>query len=61
MRATAAAYDEAGLRSLDAVHLATAEILADTDELSFVTYDRRLLDAAGRRGLTAVSPGHRGR
>jgi predicted nucleic acid-binding protein len=59
VRATAAAYDHTGLRSLDAIHLATAQILGDTSDenLDFVTYDRRLLDAAERAGLTTASPG----
>jgi len=44
-----------GLRSLDAIHLATARILApDLDAL--VTYDDRLLGAATEAGLAAISP-----
>lgn len=42
------------LRSLDAVHLASA-LLTDTDVL--VAYDRRLLDAAVHHGLSTASPG----
>jgi predicted nucleic acid-binding protein len=43
------------LRSLDAIHLASA--LAISDELSaFVTYDTRLGEAASRAGLTVVTP-----
>jgi uncharacterized protein len=59
VRATAAVYDDNGLRSLDAIHLATAQILGDTsgEDLTFVTYDRRLLDAAGYVGLATASPG----
>jgi predicted nucleic acid-binding protein len=59
VRATAAAYDNTGLRSLDAIHLATAQILGYTSDeaLDFVTYDRRLLDAAEGAGLTTASPG----
>ena len=45
-----------GLRTLDAIHLATAlsipQVLA-----SFVSYDRRQLDAARRAGLETASPG----
>lgn len=42
------------LRSLDAIHLATAlEIVPD----EFVAYDRRLLAAAAEAGLRVVSPG----
>jgi hypothetical protein len=44
-----------GLRSLDAIHLATARILApELDAL--VTYDDRLLRAATDAGLVIVSP-----
>jgi predicted nucleic acid-binding protein len=46
----------ASLRSLDAVHLATA--LTESRGLSaFVTYDSRLATAAAVAGLPAVSPG----
>jgi predicted nucleic acid-binding protein len=41
------------LRSLDAVHLATA-LAVDPDEL--VAYDRRLLEAAAAAGLRTASP-----
>lgn len=45
-----------GLRSRDAIHLATARILApELDGL--VTYDDRLLRAATEAGLSTVSPG----
>lgn len=45
-----------GLRSLDAIHLATARVLApELDGL--VTYDDRLLRAATEAGLVTVSPG----
>jgi predicted nucleic acid-binding protein len=44
------------LRSLDAIHLATARVL--TPELdSLVTYDDRLIRAATDAGLVTVSPG----
>ena len=44
-----------GLRSLDAIHLATARVLGpDLDAI--VSYDDRLLKAAGDAGLTTVSP-----
>ena len=44
------------LRSLEAIHLATARILApELDAL--VTYDDRLLTAATDAGLVTVSPG----
>ena len=45
-----------GLRSLDAIHLATARILApELDGL--VTYGDRLLRAAAEAGMATVSPG----
>ncbi len=58
-RAAAAAYEDGALRSLDAVHLATAELLAREGEglEAFVAYDRRLLVAAGSIGLPALGPG----
>jgi predicted nucleic acid-binding protein len=52
-----AAMNEPGraLRSPDAIHLATARILAeDLDRLA--TYDARLAAAAGEAGLVTVSP-----
>jgi predicted nucleic acid-binding protein len=42
------------LRSLDAIHLATA-VLIDADVV--VTYDDRLADACRRNALAVVSPG----
>jgi predicted nucleic acid-binding protein len=42
------------LRTLDAMHLATA-LVVGPDEL--IAYDRRLLDAAAEAGLTVASPG----
>jgi uncharacterized protein len=42
------------VRTLDAIHLATA---LDIDAEQFVTYDRRLLAAANARGLTVTAPG----
>jgi uncharacterized protein len=42
------------LRALDAIHLASA-LLVGPDEL--IAYDRRLLEAAARAGLTTSSPG----
>jgi predicted nucleic acid-binding protein len=44
-----------GLRSLDAIHLATARILAD-DLSAVVSYDDRLLKAAADAGLGIASP-----
>ncbi|MEU1808349.1 PIN domain-containing protein [Micromonospora aurantiaca (nom. illeg.)] len=48
------------LRSPDAVHLATAEVLARqgaAEFVAFVTYDKRLLEAAEAIGLPVASPG----
>jgi predicted nucleic acid-binding protein len=58
VRATAGAYPEAGLRTLDAIHLATAEFLIASDQTitAFVTYDKRLGEAAGRAGLQVAAP-----
>jgi predicted nucleic acid-binding protein len=51
----ATALSPAGLRSLDAIHLATA--LSVRDELGvFVSYDQRLADAAAERGLSVTAP-----
>ena len=44
-----------GLRSLDAVHLATALAIPGLD--AFVGYDERLQSAASALGLLALSPG----
>ena len=52
----AGALDIPDLRSLDAIHLATAIILG-TDLEHFVAYDHRLLDAASARGLPVITPG----
>lgn len=53
--AEAASIDPAGLRSLDALHLATA--LSIRDEVGiFVAYDERLVSAAIDLGFTVLSP-----
>ena len=59
VRATAGAYIEPNLRSLDAIHLATAENLVASGKrlTAFVTYDKRLGAAAAEVGLTVVAPG----
>jgi uncharacterized protein len=44
------------LRSLDAIHLASAERLG-TDLGALVTYDQRMANVARGRGLRVVSPG----
>lgn len=59
IRATAAAYVDPYLRSLDAIHLATAdELVASGKTVSaFVTYDARLAEAARSAGLMVAAPG----
>ncbi|WP_131745499.1 PIN domain-containing protein [Frankia sp. Cppng1_Ct_nod] len=60
VRAVAAAYDDPHLRSLDALHLATAALLTDQRDgtlEAFFTYDKRLLAAATAAGLPTASPG----
>jgi uncharacterized protein len=60
IRATAAAFAEPTLRSLDAIHLATAQVLANeagATLTAFVTYDQRLLASARAAGLPIASPG----
>lgn len=47
------------LRSLDALHVATARVLGDQVE-GFVTYDRRQAAAASAAGLPVLSPGRPG-
>jgi antitoxin (DNA-binding transcriptional repressor) of toxin-antitoxin stability system len=61
IRATAAAFAEPTLRSLDAIHLATAQVLANeagSTLTAFVTYDQRLLASARDAGFPTASPGH---
>ena len=53
---SAARLGPPSLRSLDAIHLATALELLD-ELTAFVAYDDRLLDAASALGLPVVSPG----
>lgn len=55
VRAGAALLEPMTLRTLDAIHLATA--LALGSELrALVTYDRRLADAADAVGVSVVTP-----
>ena len=58
VRATAGAYPDPTLRSLDAIHLATAELMvAGGHALSaFVTYDKRLAEAAQQARLPVTAP-----
>jgi predicted nucleic acid-binding protein len=44
------------LRSLDAIHLATALSIGDA-QVEVITYDKRFADAARANGLTVVQPG----
>ncbi|AEH10098.1 MULTISPECIES: type II toxin-antitoxin system VapC family toxin [Protofrankia] len=59
VRATAGAYPFPHLRSLDAIHLATADQLVASGKTvsAFVTYDRRLAVTAGELGLAVAAPG----
>jgi hypothetical protein len=59
VRATAAAYTEPMLRTLNAIHVATAEFLVASGKslTAFVTYDKWLADAAARTGLPVAAPG----
>lgn len=59
VRATAAAYMDPHLRSLDAIHLATAQnlVAAGKRVTAFVTYDKRLGTAAVAAGFSVVAPG----
>lgn len=61
IRSIAGGYGDGLLRSLDAVHLASAQTLAGTSSeglAAFVAYDRRLSDAAAAIGLPVVDPAH---
>jgi uncharacterized protein len=55
----AGAHSEPTLRSLDAIHWATARSIADAaaDEFeALITYDRRLADVAKTDGLRVIAP-----
>jgi predicted nucleic acid-binding protein len=58
VRATAAAYADPELCSLDAIHLATADQLRASGKTisAFVTYDSRLARAAHAAGFPAAAP-----
>ena len=53
--AKAAALTPSSLRSLDAIHLATA-LLLEPSNLGFVTYDDKLARAAEAQGLSVLQP-----
>jgi len=55
VRTIAAGFGDPLLRSLDAIHLATAQRLGSELD-AFVTYDTRLLAAAGAAGLPTTAP-----
>ena len=55
IRRAAAALPDAGLRSLDAIHLATALSLGERCG-AFFAYDDRLIAAARAHGLTVTVP-----
>jgi predicted nucleic acid-binding protein len=63
VRAAAAAYVDPNLRSLDAIHLATADQLVASGKnvSAFVTYDERLAEAARACSFSVVAPGAAGR
>lgn len=56
VRSTAATYPDPDLRSLDAIHLATAQAVFGGGLAAFVTYDRRLLASAEALDLPVRSP-----
>ena len=53
---TAAATGGAGLRALDAIHVATA-LLVGAELETFITYDTRQSGAARAAGLHVIAPG----
>jgi predicted nucleic acid-binding protein len=57
VREEAARLGSPQVRTLDAIHLATALAIGD-DDLEFITYDDRQAGAARELGLTVVQPGH---
>ena len=52
---SAATIDPRVLRSLDAIHLAAAQLFGD-ELTAIVTYDRRMVAAAGLLDLTVTAP-----
>ncbi|HET9724335.1 MAG TPA: type II toxin-antitoxin system VapC family toxin [Actinomycetota bacterium] len=52
----AADLEPIGLRTLDAIHIATALSLGD-DVAALVAYDRHLAEAAAAAGMPVVAPG----
>jgi predicted nucleic acid-binding protein len=56
VRSAAAALMDPNLRTLDAIHVATA-VSVGPELQAFVTYDQRLVQVAGNLGLPVASPG----
>jgi predicted nucleic acid-binding protein len=56
VRRSAATLPGKGLRSLDAIHVASAQQLGGLLDV-LITYDHRMIDAARTIGLPVVSPG----
>jgi predicted nucleic acid-binding protein len=52
----AAARLPAGVRTLDAVHIASAQMIGDVLEV-LITYDKRMLEVARLVGIPAEAPG----
>ncbi|XVU28741.1 type II toxin-antitoxin system VapC family toxin [Actinoplanes sp. CA-054009] len=52
----AAALLPRALRTLDAIHVASAQLLGDSLD-TLITYDKRMLDVARAEGLPAEAPG----
>ena len=57
VRAAAAAFPDPHLRSLDAIHLATATAIFARQITAFVCYDQTLRGMAATAGLPTESPG----
>ena len=57
-RRAASELGNATLRSLDAIHIASALAIGDRD-LQFVTYDDRQAEAAHAAGLKVIQPGRK--
>jgi predicted nucleic acid-binding protein len=59
VRAIVGAYPDPMLRPPDAIHLATADLLAASGKTitAFVTYDKRLAETARQAGLPVTMPG----
>ena len=57
VRAAASAYQDPHLRSLDAIHLATADAIFGPYLTGFLVYDSRLGERAEALGLPVVAPG----